>query len=79
MKDGIFLFQEKYPNELDKKYGLENTNPTRTLMSTTLKLHQDPSGNEVEKTLFKSMIESLFYLTASLLDISISVEVCARF
>ncbi|XP_059598696.1 secreted RxLR effector protein 161-like [Vitis vinifera] len=48
-------------------------------MPTNLKLSKDESGKEVNETLYRSMIGSLLYLTASRLDIAFSVGVCARY
>ncbi|KAK0594508.1 hypothetical protein LWI29_019440 [Acer saccharum] len=48
-------------------------------MSTTLKLSKDASGKSVDQTLYRGMIGSLLYLTASRHDISFSVGVCARY
>ena len=38
-----------------------------------------PQGVELDPTLYRSMIDSLLYLTASKPDIAFSVGVCARF
>ena len=48
-------------------------------MPTNLKLSKDELGEKVEETLYRSMIGSLLYLTASRLDITFSVGVCARY
>ena len=48
-------------------------------MSSLTKLSRDAAGVEVDPTLYRSMISSLLYLTASKLDIAFSVGVCARF
>ena len=48
-------------------------------MSTTTQLSKDASGKDVEQTLYKSVIESLLYLTACRPDISFSVKACARY
>ncbi|KAJ9682438.1 hypothetical protein PVL29_018369 [Vitis rotundifolia] len=51
----------------------------RTKIPTNLKLSKDESRKGVEETLYKSMIGSLLYLTASRPDIAFSVGVCARY
>ena len=48
-------------------------------MCTTLKLSKDESGVNVDPKLYKSMIDSLLYLTTSHPDICYSVGVCARY
>ena len=62
-----------------KKFGLESTSSVRTLMSPNVKLTVDMLGKSVDSSLYRSMIGSLFYLTASKLDISYSVGACARY
>ncbi len=58
---------------------MENTSAKPTLMSTTTHLDQDENGKSVDQKLFRSMIGSLLYLTASRPDIMMSVCLCARF
>ena len=48
-------------------------------MSTTIKLSLDSAGKDFNETLYRSMIGSLLYLTASRPDISFSVGVRARY
>ncbi|KAK0588038.1 hypothetical protein LWI29_033242 [Acer saccharum] len=79
MHDGIFITQAKYAKNLVKKFGLEKAKHCDTPMSTTLKLSKDASGKSVEQTLYRGMIGSLLYLTASRPDISFSVGVCAKY
>ena len=78
-KDGIFISQSKYARELVKKFNLESAKHARTPMSVGTKLCKDTSGKDVEQTLYRSMIGSLLYLTASRPDIAFSVGICARF
>ena len=62
-----------------KKFGLESANFVRTPMSLNVKLTIDLLGKSIDSSLYKIMIDSLLYLTASRPDISYSVEVCARY
>ena len=62
-----------------KKFGLESTSSVRTPMSLNVKLTVDLLGKSIDSSLYRSMIGSLFYLTASRPDISYSVGVCARY
>ena len=78
-KDGIFISQEKYAKNLIKRFGLDSKKHTSTPMSSSVKLSLDVVIVDVDPTLYRSMISSLFYLTASRPDIAFSVEVCARF
>jgi hypothetical protein len=48
-------------------------------MPTNGHLDLDEGGNPVNQTLYRSMIGSLLYLTASRPDIMFSVSMCARF
>ena len=76
---GIFLSQSKYAKNLVKKFGLESASSIRTPMSPNVKLTVDLLGKSVDPSLYRSMIGSLLYLTASRPDISYSVGVCARY
>jgi hypothetical protein len=50
-----------------------------TPMETNKILDIDASGNMVDQTLYRSMIGSLLYVTASRPDFMFSVCMCARF
>ena len=60
-----------------KKYGMEGAKPAVTPMSTTTKLTKDEKGKEVDENIFRGMIRSLLYLTASRPNIMFSVCLCA--
>ncbi|GJZ26232.1 hypothetical protein Tco_0570485 [Tanacetum coccineum] len=79
MEDGIFFNQSKYVNEMLKKFGLEDSKPTKTPMSTEIKLTKDDEADSVDSFKYRGMIGSLLYLTASRPDIMFSVWLCARF
>ena len=75
----IFLSQSKYAKNLVKKFGLESFSSIRTPTSPNVKLTVDLLGKSVDLSLYRSMIGSLLYLTASRPDISYSIGVCARY
>ncbi|GJS76184.1 retrovirus-related pol polyprotein from transposon TNT 1-94 [Tanacetum coccineum] len=79
MEDGIFFNQSKYIKEMLKKFGLEDSKPMKTLMSSNTKLMKDEECESVDSTKYRGMIGSLLYLTTSRLDIMFSVCLCARF
>ena len=76
-KEGIFISQEKYARNIVKKFGLDSKKHASTPMSSSTKLNLDPSRVKVSPTLYRSIIGSLLYLTASRPDIAFSVGVCA--
>ena len=78
-KEDIFISQEKYARNIVKKFGLDSKKHASTPMSSSTKLNVDFSGVEVSPTLYRSIIGSLLYLTASRSDIAFSVGVCARY
>ncbi|GJV43963.1 retrovirus-related pol polyprotein from transposon TNT 1-94 [Tanacetum coccineum] len=79
IEDEIFFNQSKYIKEMLKKFGLEDSKPTKTPMSTEIKLTKDDEADSVDSSKYRGMIGSLLYLTASRPDIMFSVCLCARF
>ena len=61
-KEGTFLNQSKYIQDLVKWFGMENSKAASTPMSPTLKLDKDESGVSVDIT-YQGMISALLYLT----------------
>jgi hypothetical protein len=79
MKDGTFVSQGKYIKDMLKRFGLEDAKGISTPMGTSGGLDSDLSGNMVDQKLYRSMIGSLLYATASRSDVMFSVCMCARF
>ncbi|GJV09682.1 retrovirus-related pol polyprotein from transposon TNT 1-94 [Tanacetum coccineum] len=79
MEDGILFNQSKYIKEMLKKFGLEESKPMKTPMSSDTKLTKDKEYESVDSTKYRGMIGSLLYLTTSRTDIMFSVCLCARF
>ena len=62
-----------------KRFSLDSKKHASTPMTSSIKLSFDSTGVEVDLTLYRSIIGSLLYLTASRSDIAFSVGVCAHF
>ena len=73
------ISQQKYLRELIKKYGLDSAKPYDTPIATGTKLDLDKLGKSVDATMYRGMIGSLLYLTASRPDIMFAMGLCARF
>ncbi|XP_022635950.1 uncharacterized protein LOC111241580 [Vigna radiata var. radiata] len=78
-KDGIFIHQSKYYNDLLKRFKMLDYKDVATPMATNCYLDLDEAGKGVNHRMYRGMIESLIYLTASRLDIMHSFCLCARF
>ncbi|GJW73067.1 putative ribonuclease H-like domain-containing protein [Tanacetum coccineum] len=63
--DGIFISQDKYVDEILKKFGFSTMKTTSTPMETSKPLMKDESAEDVDVNLYRSMIGSLMYLTSS--------------
>ena len=74
----IFINQTKYIKKIIKKFGTSQRS-VRTPMSNTCKLDNNKGGKHIDHKLYRGMIGSLLYLTASRPDILFSVCMCARF
>ncbi|GJT67457.1 putative ribonuclease H-like domain-containing protein [Tanacetum coccineum] len=78
-KDGIFISQDKYVEEILKKFGFTEVKTASTPMETQKPLLKDEDGKEVDVHMYRSMIGSLMYLTSSRPDIMFAVCACARY
>ncbi|GJV99280.1 putative ribonuclease H-like domain-containing protein [Tanacetum coccineum] len=78
-EDGIFISQDKYVDEILKKFGFSTVRIASTPMETSKPLLKDAEAEDVDVHLYRSMIGSLMYLTASRPDIMFVVCACARF
>ncbi|GKB66017.1 retrotransposon protein, putative, ty1-copia subclass, partial [Tanacetum coccineum] len=75
---GIFINQSKYALGYLKKYGMESSDPVDTPMVEKSKLDEDTQGKVIDLTHYHGMIGTLMYLTASRLDLTFVVCICAR-
>ncbi|GKE75702.1 hypothetical protein Tco_1537743, partial [Tanacetum coccineum] len=78
-EDGIFNSQDKYVAEILKKFNFATVKTTSTPVKPNKALIKDEEAEDLDVHLYRSMIGSLMYLTASRPDITFAVCVCARF
>ena len=72
-KDGVYVHQSKYTKEVLKKFKMEDCKEMNTPMHPTCTLSKEDQGSKVDQKLYRGMIGSLLYLTASRPDIMFSV------
>ncbi|GJZ93310.1 putative ribonuclease H-like domain-containing protein [Tanacetum coccineum] len=68
-EDGIFISQDKYVDEILKKFNYTDVKSASTPVDLEKPLVKDGDANDVDVHLYRSMIGSLMYLTASRPDI----------
>ncbi|KAI3703962.1 hypothetical protein L1987_74161 [Smallanthus sonchifolius] len=76
---GILIYQEKYVKEILAKFKMADSHPVKTPVEVRHCLSPDLDGESVDQHLYRYMIGSLMYLTASRPDIMFTVCLCARF
>nr|GFC29205.1 uncharacterized mitochondrial protein AtMg00810-like [Tanacetum cinerariifolium] len=77
-EDGIFLSQDKYVGDILKKFGYTNVRSSNTPMDKENPWGKEGTGKDVDLHLYRSMIGSFMYLTASRPGIMFAVCACAR-
>ncbi|KAI3814336.1 hypothetical protein L1987_19088 [Smallanthus sonchifolius] len=78
-EDGFFIHQSKYVKDILSRFKMEDCTPYDTPIPVNHKLNFDPDGKDVDCRLYRAMIGSLMYLTASRPDIMFAVCICSRF
>ncbi|GKG16561.1 putative ribonuclease H-like domain-containing protein [Tanacetum coccineum] len=76
--DGIFISQDKYVQDILKKFDMESVRPATTPFEASKPKSKDEPDDVVDVHLYRSMIGSLMYLTASRPDIQFAVSACFR-
>ncbi|GKG07747.1 hypothetical protein Tco_0330716, partial [Tanacetum coccineum] len=78
-KDGIFISQDNYVDEILKKFRLTEFKTASTPLETQKPLLNDEDGEKVDVHMYRSMLGSLMYFTSSRPDIMFVVCACARY
>jgi hypothetical protein len=76
---GIFVCQQKYAADIIKRFCMEDFNPAETPIPPGTKLSKQDEGPTMDSTLYKSLICSLLYLTATRPDIMYAVDFVSGF
>ncbi|CAK8535816.1 unnamed protein product [Lathyrus sativus] len=77
--DCTYIHQTKYVKDFLKKFNMTDSKLAKTPMHPTSILGKEEVSKKVDQKLYRGMIGSLLYLTASRTDILFSVCLCARF
>ncbi|GJY88001.1 putative ribonuclease H-like domain-containing protein [Tanacetum coccineum] len=78
-KDRNDIIQDKYVAEILKKFNFASVKTASTQIERQKPLTKDEEAADVDVHLYKSMIGSLMYLTASRPDIMFAVCACSKF
>ncbi|GKE04361.1 putative ribonuclease H-like domain-containing protein, partial [Tanacetum coccineum] len=78
-EEGIDYDEDKYVAEILKKFDFVSVKTASTPIETQKPLVKDEEASDVDVHLYRSMIGSLMYLTASRPDIMFAVCACSRF
>nr|GEU88419.1 copia protein [Tanacetum cinerariifolium] len=78
-EDGIFISQDKYFSEIMKKFDFLSVKTASTPIETKKPLVKDEEADNVDVNLYRSMIDSLLYLTSFRPDIMYAICACSMF
>ncbi|MFS7942027.1 putative RNA-directed DNA polymerase [Helianthus anomalus] len=79
LPDGIFIHQTKYVKDVLDKFDMKDCSPASTPLAQNHGICPDEQGVKMDETLYRSIIGSLMYLTASRPDIMYPTCLCARY
>ncbi|TYK27289.1 putative mitochondrial protein [Cucumis melo var. makuwa] len=78
-RDLNIYIQEKYARNSIKKFDLEQAKAKCTHTTTHIKVFKDNKGKKVDESLYRNIIGSLLYLSASRPNTTYAVGVCAQY
>ena len=77
--EGIFISQTNYIKDMLKIFSMEDSKSVSTPMIIGCKLSKDDVSLEVDNTMYRSMIVSMLYVTATRLDVMQDAGLVPRF
>ncbi|XP_058211421.1 uncharacterized mitochondrial protein AtMg00810-like [Rhododendron vialii] len=78
-KDDIFICQRKYARTLLEKFKMRECKPVATPLIVNEKLSKEDGSKKVDESLYRSLVESLLYLTITRPDIMYATSMLSRF
>jgi hypothetical protein len=76
---GIFICQSKYARDVLKRFRMINCSPVSTPVAVGTKLSREQNEMDFDSTIFRKLVGSLMYLTATRPDIMYGVSLISRF
>ena len=77
--EGIYLSQKKYACKLHEKFGLQNANSMKNPIVPDFKLLKEGETTRIDATIYKQLIGSLMYITATRPDLMYVVCLLSRY
>ena len=77
--DGVFVCQKKYAKTILEKFKMANCKSVATSLVVNEKLTKEDGSKQVDATLYRSLVGSLLYLTATRPDIMFATSLLSRF
>ena len=78
-EDGLFLYQQRYAQDLLEKYGMLDCKPISTPIEPNVKLRSLEGQELADSTMYRQLVGSLIYLTLTRPDIAFAVNTASRF
>jgi hypothetical protein len=79
MEKEIFISQGSFAREMLKKFKMNNWKPINIPIECGIKLSKHEEGEKVDPTIFRSLVESLRYLTCTRSNILYGVGLVSRY
>ncbi|KAK2398761.1 putative mitochondrial protein [Trifolium repens] len=76
---GVFICQKRYAENILKKFGMYGCKPVDIPLVVNEKLKKEDGGRLVDASMYRSLVGSLFYLTASRPDLMFAASLLSRF
>uniref|UniRef100_A0A2N9FP23 Integrase catalytic domain-containing protein n=1 Tax=Fagus sylvatica TaxID=28930 RepID=A0A2N9FP23_FAGSY len=77
--EGIYISQRKYAKEVLERFRMEKSNSVKNPIVPGVRLMKDEEGAKVNATMYKQLVGSLMYLTATRPDLMYVVSLISRF